>query len=138
MNVDEAGVRLVNNTTRYGFMSLLGVAQDFGQRSMYRMGLRLPHWENAARMSEDFAALALVLLLLFLIYPVITVVKLGYRRWRGRKWRIASARRRVEELREQRRAANWEDTRAVQNEEESKLNVDEIIRQVKESEDDEK
>jgi len=138
VNVDEDGFRLVNNTTRYRFTSLLGVVQDFGQRSMYRTGFRLPHWENAARMTEDFAALALVLMLLFLVYPIVAIVKLGYRRWRGRKWRIALARKRVEELREQRRAANWEDTRAVQSEEENQLKVDEIIRQVKESEDDEK
>ena len=138
VNVDEDGFRLVNNTGRYRFLPLLGVARDFGERSMYRTGLRLPHWENAARMVEDFAAMALVLLLILLLYPTIVIVQFGYRRWRVRKWRIALARKKLEEIKERRRAATWEDTRALQGEEENQYHVDEIIREIKESEDDEK
>jgi len=134
VNVDEDDFILVNNTDRYTVFALWDVFRDFGQRSMYRTGLRLPHWENAARMVEDFAALSLVLILLLLLYPFSQAMRLLWGRWRRRKWRLQTARNTLDKLREQRREAEWKNTRALAHEEMQPLNVDEIIRQVRESE----
>lgn len=126
VNVDEDGFTLVNNTNRYNLLSLLDVIRNYGQRSMYRTGLRLPHWENAARMAEDFAALALILLLILLVYPVTLVARVIRWRWRRRKWKLETARQKLVDLREQRREAEWQSTHQFQ--------VDEIIREVQERE----
>ena len=127
-NVEEGRFVLVDNTSRYTLFSLLDVIRDFGQRSMYRTGLRLPHWENAARMAEDFAALSLVLILIVLVYPANLAVRVCARRWRQRKWRIKLARKKLDDLREQRRETEWQNTH--------QFHVDEIIRSVRESEED--
>ncbi|MCL2562930.1 MAG: ABC transporter permease [Oscillospiraceae bacterium] len=133
-DMEEGDFVLVNNTDRYRVFSLLSVARDFGQRSMYRTGLRLPYWENAARMAEDFAALTLVLMLLLLVYPVITAVTVLVRLWRRRKWRFfRGVYRRADARRERKREAIWQETHPQSGEDVS-FDVDDIIRQVRESE----
>ena len=54
----------VQNTDRYSLKSLLTVVSQFGERSMNTAGVIFPYWENAARYTEDHAALDLVLLVL--------------------------------------------------------------------------
>jgi len=136
LSVDEDSFTLVNNTERYRWRDLFRVAQDFGMRSMYQTGLRLPYWENAARMAEDFAALALILFLLFLLYPFWCGICVLIWLWRRRKWRVRAVGVRLEEMREERREAKW---RAEQGLVDDELAVDqydleEIIRSVRESE----
>ena len=62
---------LVMNSYRYDFMKLLGVIGAYGKRSMQKTRVALPFWENAARMTEDHAAFALIMALLFAVVPVI-------------------------------------------------------------------
>ena len=111
---EDAVFELMNNTDRYNLSALLGVVRNFGRRSMYQTGLRLPDWENAARMAEDFAALALVLMLLLALYPAFIAIRLGIWHWRRRKWRLwRYVYRKFTDKREQRREAKWESTRPV-------------------------
>jgi len=132
--VEEGEFILLNNTDRYGPLALFGVLREFGQRSMYRTGLRLPYWENAARMAEDFAALALALILLLLVYPLILALRVLLDRWRRRKRRLKMARKKLEDIREKRREAEWKSAHPSQDEVQQ-YDVDEIIRLVRESED---
>lgn len=60
----------VQNTDRYSLKNLFTIAKSFGERSMNTTGVVFPYWENAARYTEDFAALYFVLLVLCSICPV--------------------------------------------------------------------
>lgn len=61
---------VVENSSRYNLLHLLEVIQGFGQRSMRTNGVIYPYWENAVRLTEDYAALLLVLAVLFALCPV--------------------------------------------------------------------
>ena len=60
---------VVENSSRYTLSHLWEVIRDFGNRSMRTNGVMYPYWENAARLTEDYAALLLVLAGLFAFYP---------------------------------------------------------------------
>jgi len=138
LNVDEDAFVLVNNTDRYRVPALWRVIRSFGARSMVQTGLRLPYWENAARMAEDFAALAFLLLMLSLLYPVFCAIRLLVRKWRRRKWRFfRSAWGKVDSKREEKKEKNWREREAAHDdvEPDEQYDLEEIIRSVRESED---
>lgn len=60
---------IVENSSRFSILPLFRVLGDFGRRSMNETGILYPYWENAARMVEDHAALALLLCVVFLVFP---------------------------------------------------------------------
>lgn len=63
---------IVENSSRYSLGNLWTVVKDFGYRSMRNNGVIYPYWENAVRLTEDYLALLLVLMVLFALCPVIT------------------------------------------------------------------
>ena len=65
---------LVENSTRYSLTNLFSVIKNFGKRSMGIHGIIYPYWENAVRLTEDYAALLLVLTILFAVCPVVSVL----------------------------------------------------------------
>ena len=78
---------IVENSDRYGLPHLVTeVIGGFGQRSMRTNGVVYPYWENAVRLTEDYAALLLALAVVFGICPAgfalvfgILAVRRGYR-----------------------------------------------------------
>jgi len=136
LGVDEDSFVFVNNTDRYRWRDLFRVVRDFGMRSMYQTGLRLPYWENAARMAEDFGALALVFLILFLLYPLWCGICLLVWLWRRRKWRVRAVGVRLEAIREERREAKWREEQGLLADDGAvdPYDLEEIIRSVRESE----
>ena len=64
---------VVENSSRYSLGNLLDIIGDFGKRSMGRNGIIYPYWENAVRMTEDYAALLLILTVLFALMPCISL-----------------------------------------------------------------
>ena len=130
---------LVNNAERYRLRDLFRVMGDFGSRSMYRTGLSLPYWENAARLTEDYAALALLLMLLLFLLLFIQGLVSGIRRFRRRKWRLfATLSRKVGDRAEERKerahyGARYADTHG-DDEDDARYDVEDIIRFVRESE----
>lgn len=70
---------VVQNTGRYSLSRLLSVIGSFGQRAMQTKPVLYPYWENAARMAEDYAALWLVLLVLFSLCPAICATIIAVR-----------------------------------------------------------
>ena len=62
---------LVMNSYRYDFMKLMKVISAYGKRSMQKTRVVLPFWENAARMTEDHAAFALIMSILFAVVPAV-------------------------------------------------------------------
>ena len=67
----------VDEGSRYGVSSLWSVIKDFGKRSMRTDGVIFPYWENAARLTEDYAALGMVLFCLFMITPLCFAAVIG-------------------------------------------------------------
>lgn len=67
---------IVENSSRYSIGNLIGVVGDFGKRSMRENGVIYPYWENAVRMTEDYLALLLVLIVSLLVYPAVRYVVL--------------------------------------------------------------
>ena len=64
----------VENSNRYSALSLAKVALAYGERSMNTHAVIYPYWENAARLTEDYAALFLLLMVLFAITPAVFVL----------------------------------------------------------------
>ena len=81
---------VVENSSRYNLPHLLDVLKAFGQRSMRTNGVIYPYWENAARLTEDYAALLLLLAVLAAVCPVMFVLVLVIRDIR-RAYRFAKA-----------------------------------------------
>ena len=59
------------NTDRYSFNKMLDIVRHYGNRSTQSNGVLYPYWENAARISEDWAALFWALGMLLPIFPII-------------------------------------------------------------------
>ena len=78
---------VVENSSRYSLGHLLSVIGSFGDRSMRTNGVIYPYWENAVRLTEDYASLLLILTVIFALCPLTFVVVLiiknivrGYRK----------------------------------------------------------
>lgn len=106
---------VVENSSRYSLGNLLNVIGDFGKRSMGQNGIIYPYWENAVRLTEDYAALYLVLSILFALTPAVSIavwcvrlfrvgvhkgshlvktgIEAGIERRREEKWRKATEKR---------------------------------------------
>jgi len=84
------GCEVVENTGRYSVGRLFALLKSFGLRSMRTNGIIYPYWENAVRLTEDYAALLLVMAVLLALCPVIFVVVLAIRDVR-RAYRFAKA-----------------------------------------------
>jgi len=73
---------VVENSSRYRLSHLLEVIRSFGERSMRKNGVIYPYWENAVRLTEDYAALLLALAVFFSICPLFFAVVLTIRQIR--------------------------------------------------------
>lgn len=100
---------VVENSSRYGVAHLLDVIKGFGQRSMRTNGVIYPYWENAARLTEDYAALLLVLAVLAALCPAVFLIVLVIRDIR-RAYRFAKVKipEKVEEAVEKKREERLE------------------------------
>jgi len=65
---------VVENTNRFAMGNLLWLVTKFGTRSMQKLGVLLPYWENAARCMEDWCSLLCFLGWLFALIPLIVVI----------------------------------------------------------------
>ena len=105
--VPEDEYLLINNSTRFSFSARWRIIWQFGQRSMYQMGLSLPDWENAARMAEDFAALYLFLSLFFSLWPILYALWIIRLLWKHKSWSARTVWQKADNVREQKRESEW-------------------------------
>ncbi|MDR0952316.1 MAG: ABC transporter permease [Oscillospiraceae bacterium] len=68
---------IVENSRRYTLESTFKNIGEFGERSIHADGMIYPYWENAARYTEDWLALLLVLTLLVALCPGVCAVIYG-------------------------------------------------------------
>lgn len=80
---------IVVNSRRFSPTRLLGLLGAFGERSMQRLAVVYPYWENAARCLEDWCALLLLLGILCLIFPVLLLLVGLFRLFRRGKEKLS-------------------------------------------------
>lgn len=100
---------VVENSNRYGLLHLVEVAGDFGRRSMRTNGVIYPYWENAVRLTEDYAALLLLLAVMLALCPFLSALVLVIRDVR-RAYRFAKVKipEKVDETMEKRKEKRLE------------------------------
>ena len=74
-----SGGEVVENTGRFGLERLMELLRSFAGRSMRSNGVIYPYWENAARLTEDYAAIFLFAALLTGFVPACCAVVLTVR-----------------------------------------------------------
>lgn len=84
--INENGMWVVENSSRYGWENLLTVISEFGVRSMNTYPIRYPYWENAARGWEDVLALIFALQVIFLMIAGSIVIITLLVAWKRKTW----------------------------------------------------
>lgn len=80
---------IVENTGRFAFGKVLGLVREFGTRSMQKLGVVNPYWENAARCVEDWCSLMSFFAVLFLILPSLRLLQILIRLFRRVKRKLS-------------------------------------------------
>lgn len=83
---DAKNVEVLENTSRYSLLNRFKIMLAFGTRSMNGKAIIYPYWENIARGYEDIIALISVFMILFLLYPVITLLVCFIKWWKHKGW----------------------------------------------------
>jgi len=73
-SIDSEGVHVVENSARFSLENSFRHIGAFGERSIWSEAIYFPYWENAARFTEDWLALLLVLALVFIAFPFVCAV----------------------------------------------------------------
>ncbi len=108
----EKEAEVLENTSRYSFLSRLKRIPAFGTRSMNGKAIIYPYWENIARGYEDILDVITLFQVLFLLYTAVLVLCLFGRWWKHKGWTLKDkwlfvkdkAERGVEKLRARRLA----------------------------------
>ena len=111
LGADEKETEVLENTSRYSFLSRCQLLLEFGTRSMNGKAIIYPYWENIARGYEDILALLTLFELLLVIYPIGLAMVFFCIWWRHKGWTMKDvwhklqdfAERRIEKLRETRK-----------------------------------
>ena len=85
MGFEENTDRVMENSARYSLKSRFDIIRNFGMRSVADSPVFYQYWENAARITDDKAALLLVMQALGLAVPICTVVYYFCKLIRNRK-----------------------------------------------------
>lgn len=85
---DEKNTEVVENSSRYSFVSRLKLLTQFGTRSMNGRAIIYPYWENIARGYEDILAVVTLFELLFFLYPAVLAVVFFCIWWRHKGWTV--------------------------------------------------
>lgn len=85
MGLEENTDRVMENSTRYSLKNRFGIIRNFGMRSVVDSPVYYQYWENAARITDDKAALLLAMQVLGLVVPICTVVYYIHKLIRNRK-----------------------------------------------------
>lgn len=84
----EKETEVLENTSRYSFVSRLKLIPQFGLRSMNGKAIIYPYWENVARGYEDIMAVITLFQLLFLLYALLVGLVFFIVWWRHKGWTI--------------------------------------------------
>lgn len=88
LGTDEKNTEVVENTSRFSFLSRLKLLLQFGTRSMNGKAIIYPYWENVARGYEDILMVVTLFEMLFLLYPSVLALVFFCIWWRNKGWTI--------------------------------------------------
>lgn len=111
LGTDEKNTEIVENTSRYSFLSRLQRILQFGTRSMNGKAIIYPYWENIARGYEDILTVITLFEMIFLLYPAGMALVFFCIWWRHKGWTIKDkvlkwkdrAERKIENRREEKK-----------------------------------
>lgn len=86
IRVSEDDVIIVENSTRFSFLSKILRMKEFGTRSMNSKAVIFPYWENVARGYEDILGVMFVWMLIFFVYPMVLAIIWIWKKWKARTW----------------------------------------------------
>ncbi len=109
IDLEELKVEILENTNRFSVVRLLETMKSLGTRSMHRKPMEYPFWENIARAKEDISIVFFRLMILFLIFPAIAILRWGWKRFKQRKWTIKRVKQVIEEKAEAKKKKKWEE-----------------------------
>lgn len=84
----EKEAEVIENTSRYSFLSRLKLLLEFGTRSMNGKAIIYPYWENVARGYEDILAVVTLFEMLFLLYAAVLALVFFIIWWRHKGWTV--------------------------------------------------
>jgi len=126
----DPNVHIVENSARFSLGSSFAVIGAFGERSMQKNAIAFPYWENAARYVEDWLALLLLLALIFIAFPIVCAV---YYSVRIIKFLVRHGKSAVKKAVKKYDDRKYEKYLLEHYEDSGDYDVDDIIREVKES-----
>lgn len=88
LGTSEKETEVLENTSRYSFLSRLKLIPGFGTRSMNGKAIIYPYWENVARGYEDILAVITLFELLFLLYAVVLALVFFGIWWKHKGWTL--------------------------------------------------
>ena len=88
LGTSEKETEVLENTSRYSFLSRLKLIPEFGTRSMNGRAIIYPYWENIARGYEDILAVITLFEMLFLLYAVVLALVFFSIWWKHKGWTI--------------------------------------------------
>ncbi len=95
LGADEKETEVLENTSRYSFLSRCQLLLEFGTRSMNGKAIIYPYWENIARGYEDILALLTLFELLLVIYPIALAMVFFCIWWKHKGWTLRDVRLKV-------------------------------------------
>ena len=100
LGADEKETEVLENTSRYSFLSRCQLLLEFGTRSMNGKAIiyprsPYPYWENIARGYEDILALLTLFELLLVIYPIGLAMVFFCIWWKHKGWTLRDVRLKV-------------------------------------------
>ena len=95
LGADEKETEVLENTSRYSFLSRCQLLLEFGTRSMNGKAIIYPYWENIARGYEDILALLTLFELLLVIYPIGLAMVFFCIWWKHKGWTLRDVRLKV-------------------------------------------
>jgi len=125
-----SNVHIVENSARFSLGNSFAAIGAFGERSMQKDAIAFPYWENAARYVEDWLALLLLLALIFIVFPIICGV---YYSVRIIRFLFKQGKKAVKKAVKQYDDRKYEKYMLEHYEDSGDYDVDDIIREVKES-----
>ncbi len=88
IGVAQTELEIVENTTRYDILTRIKHIKKLPFRAMNGKAIIYPYWENIARAYEDSLAVLMIFQLLFLAFPVITIIVMLRIMWKRKTWKV--------------------------------------------------
>lgn len=107
---------IVENSSRFKISSLLSKLTNFTKLSVRENTIKLPFWENAARIIETRLSIILFFALIFAIIPISFVLSSVITLWRRRKWRFSDIKTKISDYFEEQSIKRYEKREKIKKE----------------------